>query len=492
MSIKETKHKENQHIYDSYPEIGDHICKQCGKHYHTEYKKLKTVKRKYRYTLYTSDFCSEKCRRSWVTRNITVPARSCKTQTLKCNECGKEETVGILGYRQVNFLCAEHRKEHQKRWYREHAKKRVIPRKKYKYSRAAGVDFFGEQKKLNFCRVYEIDPETLNISFNSHVSTELKEKYTAMYPIVIKPLLDVGIDFRNLGCALRRNLKKELYDKGRALVILNQNKNYKKFLTEGEVFSFIENVIYFYQYPYDTELGKFERRASYLNLISGHEALHSKNHFAALKNSGYKVGADLEKEYFRLKNLIKELKDVRGYSNLDFMSEFDLNGVSEVAQLFELFGLGDYYRNYSSQMGNYRYKVGKLQTWFGEDCRYVSSYEKKMIELLNSLRINYKAANGRKENAINYFDSQKGISRKGYPDFYLPDYGIYVETKGEHFLDKQNLRDRYRVIRREGKSLIVLGFETGRPNLLAQYFTPRDSRKITELLTLLEADVLTT
>lgn len=107
------------------------------------------------------------------------------------------------------------------------------------------------------------------------------------------------------------------------------------------------------------------------------------------------------------------------------------------------------YHNSSSRGGGYREKSGRSKGSYTEDSYgnkvwLQSSYELICSSILDSLKIRWL-----RPKPIRYTLSDK--SRLYYPDFYLPDYNIYLDPKNDHRIDmdKEKIEVLKKVIRLE-------------------------------------------
>lgn len=58
---------------------------------------------------------------------------------------------------------------------------------------------------------------------------------------------------------------------------------------------------------------------------------------------------------------------------------------------------------------------------------------------------------------VPYHDREKGISRSTIPDFYLPDFNLFIEVKGNAEFKTQNTHDKLRGVRKQGYKIILFG-----------------------------------
>ena len=98
-------------------------------------------------------------------------------------------------------------------------------------------------------------------------------------------------------------------------------------------------------------------------------------------------------------------------------------------------------KNYNINLYNC-FKEGYHTSWMNETFYLRSSYEFKLANLFDKNCIEYHPGE-----RITYYDSSKQKKRSGYPDFFLPQYNLIIETKSERFYDPQNLLDRSKALK---------------------------------------------
>lgn len=114
-----------------------------------------------------------------------------------------------------------------------------------------------------------------------------------------------------------------------------------------------------------------------------------------------------------------------------------LKGKSKVPIESRVLGHKDPFKSYPSIKAFNNFKEGYHTTWENKIYYLRSSYEFKFVEFLDKNKISYEC-----NNKIIYWDSVKKENRAGFPDFYLPDYKLFIEIKGDRFYIPQNLKDR--------------------------------------------------
>lgn len=224
---------------------------------------------------------------------------------------------------------------------------------------------------------------------------------------------------------------------------LNENKHYLDKNNKEYFVRPLEREIYYYQFPLDTPIGKFER------------GLCFRRKEGVLTNINFDFYKPVEEEWNKQYNILHDLIYVESLTKVEIAHIFDLPFTSSVAYLYELFDMNINYLDNSS----YHYNMGLYTSWEGNEYVYRSSYELIFMKYLDMRKIHY-LANGRSnKNVITYINPETHKERKGYPDFYLLEYNLYIETKGEHLYDEKDLLARYDVMKQEGKDLLVIGYD---------------------------------
>lgn len=100
-----------------------------------------------------------------------------------------------------------------------------------------------------------------------------------------------------------------------------------------------------------------------------------------------------------------------------------------------------------------QYKHGYHTTWNNKQVFYRSSYELDHAKELDELRIDYEMETLR----IQYWDSQKLMTRTAIPDFYLPEENKIVEIKSNWTYDEQRMKDKFKTYKEHGyKTELIL------------------------------------
>lgn len=116
---------------------------------------------------------------------------------------------------------------------------------------------------------------------------------------------------------------------------------------------------------------------------------------------------------------------------------------------------------HKSNLGANGQRQGKnyfVEDSYGEIKRLESSYEFKTYEILRSLSIKWT-----RPKFINY--TMNGKAKRYFPDFYLPDYNIYLDPKNDYLIEKD--KDKIKtVIEQSMIQLYVLSFEMIKQNYI--------------------------
>lgn len=237
-----------------------------------------------------------------------------------------------------------------------------------------------------------------------------------------------------------------------------------------------------YRYPRKCILGKFERSLPYTSKSK------------ILRNLGFDFEKDWEDEFFRIRNLLYNLYYKEQLSFSQIREKFNIkSNVSSVHSYFNLFGLlkvrslseeirlrflkGDIILNTPDKSffihGWYYSKINQ------ESFYYRSSYELQLMKILDLHKIRYDCNHFK----ITYFDSRLNTIRTGFPDFFLPDYNLVIETKGRIFYDEVNLSDRFEVLRKLGYGFIVVELEDSKFRVVKNF--NNDEERISQLMKLI-------
>lgn len=97
-----------------------------------------------------------------------------------------------------------------------------------------------------------------------------------------------------------------------------------------------------------------------------------------------------------------------------------------------------------------RYKYRSLQN--GE-IRLRSKWERDTAKFLDKYGINWKY----ESLAIPYYDKENNLFRNTIPDFYIPDFNLFIEIKGNGEFKSQNTQNKLKGIRRYGYKVALFG-----------------------------------
>lgn len=367
-----------------------------------------------------------------------------------CRQCKKE--IIVPNIRSNGYLCEDCKKENAKnKKKRENLRYRIIcpPRK----CKACGGYIFYDWRSdiiarrgrpLNFCS------ETCAKKYAAnYLRTEGKNKTKRLKCLRCGKENEVLINHSNTYIceACRKKLKEE--------------KNPKK-----------------YKYSENCVLGNFERSWAYKTKSSN------------IKKLGFDFEGNFEEEFFKVRNLLYSIYYDQKKSILEMVDLFNFKSSITPQNMLRLFGfnkfrgvkegiVNSYVQGRSSLTipnDNYQFKHGWIDTQFGK-FYYRSSYELNLIKFLDSKGIRFTC----NEFKINYVSSIDNLIHRGYPDFYLLDYNLIIETKSKKFFDDQDLRDRYREIKKEGLDYIIIEFEK-KIEILLEFIEINKKEEIYELL----------
>lgn len=159
----------------------------------------------------------------------------------------------------------------------------------------------------------------------------------------------------------------------------------------------------------------------------------------------------LTKEYFADKQSLNQIREKYGimYNTVHFFFKkngIDLRSLSKAQKLIIKNGR-------KALPVNLVYKTGYHTTWYGKEFFYRSSYEKRMMEILDKKQEFYLYETLRIQ-----YEFKKEISTH-ITDFYIPEKNLVIETKGEWFQkrDKDKIEAKKNAILAEGYCFMMLG-----------------------------------
>ena len=102
-----------------------------------------------------------------------------------------------------------------------------------------------------------------------------------------------------------------------------------------------------------------------------------------------------------------------------------------------------------NKLGGYRENAGhskkfKVKDSFGKETTLQSTYELSMSNLLNELNIKWLRPKALKYNNKNYF-----------PDFYLTDYNVYIDTKNDYLIRIDNAKIQQVILENNIKLYVI-------------------------------------
>ena len=344
-----------------------------------------------------------------------------KTKILLCKECGKEVVVSV--FRSPDILCEDCKKKklEQSKIYKEGPK-----------CQTCGKIFYSDYRK----GTYSEPPK--------FCSEYCAKKHASIFS---KGLTKI-IFCNNCG----RQLEVDAHCSSNRLCEDCKKKIQKN--ASGEVDFFNKKI---YEFSEESELGKFERSQAYRQ--------KSKN----LEKLGFNFDAPLAQEYFKLKNLLNDLYVKEELSTLCIKEMYDIPSTLTVPNFLRLCNIPIRSLKDASFVGikagrlkqlnslehiRNVYKCGYYEDIFKKKHYLRSSLEFDLAKRLDSLNLAFDT-----EVEIEYLNSSDNRLHHGYPDFYLPKYNLFIETKGSCFYDEQNLKDRAETITKLGKNFLVLTYD---------------------------------
>lgn len=233
-----------------------------------------------------------------------------------------------------------------------------------------------------------------------------------------------------------------------------------------------------YKYPENCVLGRFERSLAYERKPDN------------LIRLGFDFNGRFEDEFFKVRNLLYKVYYEEKKSILEMVDIFGFKSPVTPPHMLQLFGLNkrrnlkegiinSYVQGRSEpsfpSIGNYQFKHGWIDTQFGK-FYYRSSYELNLINYLINKNIRFTC----NEFKITYLSSKDNLIHAGYPDFYLPDYNLIVETKNKSLLDEIDLKDRYERIKEKNLDYIIIRYDE-KPEVFFEFIEFNEKEKIYEL-----------
>ena len=212
-----------------------------------------------------------------------------------------------------------------------------------------------------------------------------------------------------------------------------------------------------YIYPKNCVLGRFERSQIY------------KQKSINLQKSGFDFSNyNWEEEFFKVRNLLYKVYYEDKKSILMIKDLFNLKSTRTVTDLLKLFGFSKI-RNLSEGVrlafkegrntpvvkSSKIFNQGWVETLYGK-FYYRSSYELSLINFLTERGIEFIC----NKIYFSYLSSIDNLEHTAFPDFYLPKYNLYIETKNDCNFKEQDLSDRYETgIKPRGAEFLIIGCE---------------------------------
>lgn len=98
-------------------------------------------------------------------------------------------------------------------------------------------------------------------------------------------------------------------------------------------------------------------------------------------------------------------------------------------------------------------KYYKYITLKNGEIRLRSKWEREVAKFLDKHKIGWEY----EASVIPYYDKEKGIFRNTIPDFYLPDFNLFIEVKGNGGFNTQHTQDKIKGIRKQGYKAMLFG-----------------------------------
>lgn len=433
---------------------GYFICEHCGKEFTEDYRvALSSVRKK------APRFCSKVCARAYSSNKLK---NSPKTKILKCPECGMSFEADIRAD-PSRTCCPECRIK--------------ITRMRDTYLRYKKCGFEGtkeEFKKLFLSQESLYDLEELNNSIEENFNFKRITKYKKRSAPRRRNSKGCSNDSFYCFCGHRGvSSKFRINEKDLpSWTFLNKNRHYKDNYNKEYFLRIKEKEIYYFQFPPDTPIGKFERGTCF------------RRKYGILNNIHFDFYQPVDEEWNKHREILNKMTFEDLMTKDEIAKVFNLNSASAVNYLYELFNINILYN--SNANSKFQYTIGFHTSWEGNEYIFRSSYELMLMKYLDSHKIHYRANGKENLNRITYYDPVAQRVRKGYPDFYLPDYNCYVETKGIHLFDEENLLARYEEIKKENNSLIVIGFNEKIHQFSCYLSLFQDKEKEEEILDILD------
>lgn len=410
------------------------------------------------------------------------------SKTVKCVDCGKEEIVSLYASFSNGYRCKDCKKEYNKKksiekfnntfsstYYCKTCGQEII--NKYDdnvtFIRTEAPQFCSEYcaklysgsfDKRFPVRIININEENRHLLNSPNIKELTCKVCKKAYAVYINPENVDLIDENNFICtdcsskerdSKRRKLKREFKLFNNFL-----NKDIEKIKPLKEMVNyFMQNKLSFsckdllYNDKEDKLFIKFLQSGLY----------YQKS--VSLSKLGFDFeNPNVRNEFNKVRNLLIQEYIIEEKSSDLIEKEYGLSQASLSTSILESFGISK--RNLSTAgilavkngrhsimtLPSFPYKDEHHTDWQGNDFYLKSTYETELANMLDEYHINYTV----NKFSIKYLDSQLNKERIGFPDFYLPDYNLCIETKSNYFYDPVNLEDRRKVLEKEGIKLYIL------------------------------------
>lgn len=184
-----------------------------------------------------------------------------------------------------------------------------------------------------------------------------------------------------------------------------------------------------------------ERRLARIRKVLGKMAREGKlNH--QLESKG--------KKFKRFKNISETLKKIAAEGKLPIQNlseEAKIKVGKKISQT-----LKRKFRNGEIKLNDwgkrYRYRSSRHK-----EVKLRSKWEREVARFLDKHDINWKY----EDSVIPYYDTEKNLFRNTVPDFYIPNFNLFIEVKGNGEIKSQNTQDKLKGVRNQGYKITLFG-----------------------------------
>ena len=301
-------------------------------------------------------------------------------------------------------------------------------------------------------------------NFNSYICEVCGNKFFEDFRTDLKTIRKNKPRFCSKSCARKFSFSKILKTKKEAKCIkcnkvslINIHRSSRNYVCEDCKRNKKELLKNHYRYSAGCILGNFERSQA----------------FKQRSNNLIKLGFNFEndnweEEFFSIRNTLYNLYYENKLSSLEISKNFDFSNNRVFFDMYKLFGFFKFRKIKESAKisslkketpkaeikgkSNYAYLYGYYINKLGNIFYYRSSYELATIKYLEDKNIKCEL----NKSHIVYRSSKDNSLHSGYPDFYLPDYNLFVEIKSTYNYDEKDLIDRYEEIRKSNNDFIII------------------------------------